>query len=70
MAYLNRLFERNQGEEFADLAIRLYAEYDHKRLMNFLRKNESFDIAKAMEICERKKYTDEVLLFLFYFLCR
>lgn len=67
MAYLNRLLERNEGDEFANLAIRLYAEYDPKKLLPFLRKKQSYDITKALEICEGKQYIKEVhITFTFY----
>ncbi|MFH4984501.1 hypothetical protein AB6A40_011210, partial [Gnathostoma spinigerum] len=64
MAYLNRLLERSEGDEFADLAIRLYAEYDQKRLLPFLRKKQNYDIAKALKICEAKQYVNEMVFLL------
>uniref|UniRef100_F1KSV0 Vacuolar protein sorting-associated protein 41 n=1 Tax=Ascaris suum TaxID=6253 RepID=F1KSV0_ASCSU len=64
MAYLNRLLERNEGDEFANLAIRLYAEYDPKKLLPFLRKKQSYDITKALEICEGKQYIKEMVFLL------
>ncbi|KHN74077.1 Vacuolar protein sorting-associated protein 41 -like protein [Toxocara canis] len=64
MAYLNRLLERNEGDEFANLAVRLYAEHDPKKLLPFLRKKQCYDITKALEICERKQYIKEMVFLL------
>lgn len=35
--YLDRLFAKNEGFEFSDLAVSLYAEHNPKRLLAFLR---------------------------------
>lgn len=61
LAYLNSLFERNEGDEFVDLTIRLYAENEPQLLLPFLRKTAVYDISKAMDICEKKQYINEVL---------
>ncbi|VDO58013.1 unnamed protein product [Brugia timori] len=60
LAYLNTLFERNEGEEFIDFAIKLYAENEPQLLLPFLRKTAIYDIAKAIDICEKKQYINEV----------
>lgn len=60
MAYLNSLFERNEGEEFIDFAIGLYADNEPRFLLPFLRKTAIYDIAKAIDICEKKQYINEV----------
>lgn len=65
MAYLNSLFERNEGEEFIDFAIGLYAENEPRLLLPFLRKTAIYDIGKAIEICERKQYINEVFDLMF-----
>ncbi|VDK49048.1 unnamed protein product [Anisakis simplex] len=64
MAYLNQLFERNEGNEFADLAVRLYAEHDAKKLLPFLRSKQCYDITKALEICEQKQLIHEMVFLL------
>uniref|UniRef100_A0A0N5AMX6 RING-type domain-containing protein n=1 Tax=Syphacia muris TaxID=451379 RepID=A0A0N5AMX6_9BILA len=64
LAYLNQLFERNEGEEFADLAVALYAEHEPEKLLPFLRKSESYDMAKALKICERKDLINEMVFLL------
>ncbi|KAJ1359668.1 hypothetical protein KIN20_018451 [Parelaphostrongylus tenuis] len=64
MAYLTKLLSKNEGAEFADLAVRLYAEYDRKKLMPFLRKNENYHISKALEVCRQKNFIEEMILLL------
>ncbi|KAL3991178.1 hypothetical protein ACH3XW_34810 [Acanthocheilonema viteae] len=64
MAYLNSLFERNEGEEFIDFAIGLYAENEPRLLLPFLRKTAVYDIAKAIDICEKKQYINEMVYLL------
>ncbi|VDK80996.1 unnamed protein product [Litomosoides sigmodontis] len=64
MAYLNSLFERNEGEEFIDFAIGLYAENEPRLLLPFLRKTAIYDIAKAINICEKKQYINEMIYLL------
>ncbi|VDK80649.1 unnamed protein product [Onchocerca ochengi] len=64
MAYLNSLFERNEGEEFIDFAIGLYAENEPRLLLPFLRKTAMYDITKAIDICEKKQYINEMVYLL------
>ncbi|VIO99680.1 Vacuolar assembly protein VPS41 homolog, putative [Brugia malayi] len=64
LAYLNTLFERNEGEEFIDFAIKLYAENEPQLLLPFLRKTAIYDIAKAIDICEKKQYINEMVYLL------
>ncbi|VDM57001.1 unnamed protein product [Angiostrongylus costaricensis] len=64
MAYLTKLLNKNEGAEFADLAVRLYAEYDRKKLMPFLRKNENYHISRALQVCRQKNFIEEMILLL------
>ncbi|KAL6724021.1 hypothetical protein Aduo_018959 [Ancylostoma duodenale] len=64
LAYLTKLLGRNEGAEFADQAVRLYAEYDRKKLIPFLRKNENYHIRRALEICRQKNFVEEMILLL------
>ncbi|CAD6185573.1 unnamed protein product [Caenorhabditis auriculariae] len=64
MAYLTKLLARNEGSEFADKAVQLYAEYDRKKLLPFLRKNEHYHINRALSICKQKNYVEETILLL------
>ncbi|TMS32731.1 hypothetical protein L596_000536 [Steinernema carpocapsae] len=64
MLYLNRLFSRNEGLEHSDLAISLYAEYDRSKLMPFLTKHTTYQINRALAVCEGKKYMEETVFLL------
>ncbi|VDP02744.1 unnamed protein product [Heligmosomoides polygyrus] len=64
MAYLTKLLSKNEGAEFADQAVQLYAEYDRKKLMPFLRKNEYYHINRALEVCRQKNFVEEMILLL------
>uniref|UniRef100_A0A914VKR4 Vacuolar protein sorting-associated protein 41 homolog n=1 Tax=Plectus sambesii TaxID=2011161 RepID=A0A914VKR4_9BILA len=60
LAYLDRLFSRNEGIEFADQAVTLYAENDPKRLLPYLRRYaEHYNIDKALETCKKKGLMEE-----------
>uniref|UniRef100_A0A1I7T796 Vacuolar protein sorting-associated protein 41 homolog n=1 Tax=Caenorhabditis tropicalis TaxID=1561998 RepID=A0A1I7T796_9PELO len=61
LAYLTKLMSRNEGAEFADKAVQLYAEYDQKKLLPFLRKNANYNVKKAFTLCQRKGYIDETI---------
>ncbi|ETN86670.1 hypothetical protein NECAME_16201 [Necator americanus] len=62
LVYLSKLLSKNEGAEFADQAVRLYAEYDRKKLIPFLRKNENYHIRKALELCRQKNFVEEMIL--------
>ncbi|VDD86824.1 unnamed protein product [Enterobius vermicularis] len=64
LAYLNMLYERNEEEEFADLAVELYAKHEPEKLLPFLRKSESYDIAKALDVCEKNELINEMVFLL------
>lgn len=49
------------AEEFADLMIELFAEYDRPLLMEYLRKSQSYDLSKATAECERREYIPELV---------
>lgn len=63
LAYLTKLMSRNEGTEFADKAVQLYAEYDQKKLLPFLRKNANYNVNKARKLCSDKGYIEEVKIF-------
>ncbi|EME77971.1 uncharacterized protein MYCFIDRAFT_33959 [Pseudocercospora fijiensis CIRAD86] len=48
-------------EDNADLAIRLFAEYDRDLLLTFLKRSEVYSFDKAAEICERRHYIPELV---------
>lgn len=51
--YLHALFETdpNAGEEFHGLQVELYAEYEPRLLLPFLRSSQHYSLDKAYEIC-------------------
>ncbi|KAI5361502.1 Putative vacuolar protein sorting-associated protein Vps41/Vps8 [Septoria linicola] len=62
-----RKFDRRVDEghmlvnDHADLAIRLFAEYDRDLLLTFLKSSEVYSFDKAAEICERRHYIPELV---------
>lgn len=51
-------------DEYGDLAVSLFADYDREILMDFLRTSESYTYERASHICEEKHYIPE-LVYLF-----
>ena len=51
-------------EEFGDLAVDLFAEYDRPLLMEFLRASRSYVFEKAAAICEARQYYPELVYLL------
>lgn len=49
------------AEEFADLMVELFADYDRPLLMEYLRKSQSYDLGKATAECERREYIPELV---------
>ncbi|CAO2813254.1 unnamed protein product [Amaranthus hypochondriacus] len=54
--YLHALFEASPhaGRDFHDMQVELYADYDLKMLLPFLRSSQHYTLEKAYEICVRK----------------
>ncbi|KAK4921790.1 Vacuolar protein sorting-associated protein 41, partial [Elasticomyces elasticus] len=50
---------RTLVEDHADLAVELFAEYDHDLLMTFLHASTLYDFNKALKIVHEKKYIEE-----------
>ena len=50
--------------DHADLAVRLFAEYDRPLLMSFLRSSQSYTLESASHICEQRKYIPELVYLL------
>ncbi|KAH8726644.1 vacuolar assembly protein-like protein [Phaeosphaeriaceae sp. PMI808] len=49
------------AEDFADLMVELFAEYDRPLLMEYLRKSQEYDLNKATKECERREYIPELV---------
>jgi len=70
LMYLDKLFfhsnkEHNQeGKEFHDLQVKLYAVHDKRPLYDFLEKSNYWDLEKALEICKKAELWREVVYIL------
>ncbi|CAB3400575.1 unnamed protein product [Caenorhabditis bovis] len=64
MAYLSKLIARNEGNEYADKIVQLYAEYDRKKLLPFFKRNEHYHLNKALKVCQSKNYVEETIYLL------
>jgi len=58
--YLNALFihDANLGSEYRLLQVRLYADFDRKKLLPFLKSSNFIPLQKALEICEQRNLID------------
>ncbi|TKY48587.1 Vacuolar protein sorting-associated protein 41-like [Spatholobus suberectus] len=64
--YLHALFEVNPhaGKDFHDMQVELYADYDPKMLLSFLRSSQHYTLEKAYEICFRRDLMREQIFIL------
>ncbi|XP_031262566.1 vacuolar protein sorting-associated protein 41 homolog [Pistacia vera] len=64
--YLHSLFEVNPhaGKDFHDMQVELYADYDPKMLLPFLRSSQHYTLEKAYDICVRKDLLREQVFIL------
>ncbi|KAF2664219.1 hypothetical protein BT63DRAFT_379220 [Microthyrium microscopicum] len=51
-------------EDFGDLAVALFADYDRTNLMDFLRQSRSYSYEQATALCEQKQYFPELVYLL------
>jgi hypothetical protein len=51
-------------DQFADMAVDLFAEYDRELLMDYLHTSTSYTFEKAVKICERRHYVEELVYLL------
>ncbi|KAG9532275.1 WD domain-containing protein, partial [Aureobasidium melanogenum] len=51
-------------EQYGDLAVTLFAQYNRELLMDFLRSSTSYTYEKASHICEEKQYNPELVYLL------
>ncbi|KAF3902896.1 hypothetical protein AA313_de0208897 [Arthrobotrys entomopaga] len=52
---------RGRLQPLGDLMVASFAEYDRRALMEFLQTSEDYDFEKAVKICEKRKYIDELV---------
>jgi hypothetical protein len=64
--YLHSLFEANQhaGRDFHDMQVELYADFDPKMLLPFLRSSQHYTLEKAYEICVKRDLLKEQVFIL------
>lgn len=64
--YLDGLFDADPAacQPYSDDMVSLYAEYDHSRLMPFLRASNFYDLERALRICESHDYVHETVFLL------
>ncbi|EKG12097.1 hypothetical protein MPH_10808 [Macrophomina phaseolina MS6] len=55
---------RTLVEDFGDLAVELFAEYDRPLLMEFLKSSHSYDYEKACAVCDARQYIPELVYIL------
>jgi vacuolar protein sorting-associated protein 41 len=51
-------------EQFADLAVELFAEHERELLMEFLHTSTAYTFEKAVKVCERRQYIEELVYLL------
>ncbi|XP_009787110.1 vacuolar protein sorting-associated protein 41 homolog [Nicotiana sylvestris] len=64
--YLHSLFEANphSGKDYHDMQVELYADYDPKMMLTFLRSSQHYTLEKAYEICVKKDLLKEQVFIL------
>ncbi|KAL6967122.1 Vacuolar protein sorting-associated protein 41 [Sarracenia purpurea var. burkii] len=64
--YLHSLFEANPhaGRDFHDMQVELYADFDPKMLLPFLRSSQHYTLEKAYEICLKRDLLREQVFIL------
>ncbi|MCO5579749.1 hypothetical protein L7F22_033609 [Adiantum nelumboides] len=64
--YLHELFEKdpNAGKDFHGLQVELYAEYEPRLLLPFLRSSHYYSLDKAYDVCTRRSLTRECVFIL------
>lgn len=64
--YLHALFkfDPHRGSDFHELQVALYAEYDYKMLLPFLRQSNYYPLEKAYKVCEGRGLVPEMVFIL------
>ncbi|XP_065186438.1 vacuolar protein sorting-associated protein 41 homolog [Sycon ciliatum] len=59
--YLHTLFLQNvhAGQDFHELQLDLYAQYDQPNFLPFLKQSSSYPLQKAMQVCEDRELIEE-----------
>jgi hypothetical protein len=61
--YLHHLFVKDPhiGKDFHELQVTLYADYDYKQLLPFLRQSNYYPLEKAYKACEDRNLFREMV---------
>ncbi|BGP22319.1 vacuolar protein sorting VPS41 [Rhodotorula toruloides] len=64
--YLDALFDKDPhlAFDYSDLQVDLYAEYDQKKLMDFLRASNYYSLERAYKICDSRDLVPEMVFLL------
>lgn len=64
--YLHALFLKDPqaGKKYHEMQVSLYAEFDVKMLLNFLKNSSDYKLDEALKICENKKLYPEIVFIL------
>ncbi|XP_071478787.1 vacuolar protein sorting-associated protein 41 homolog [Diadema antillarum] len=64
--YLDALFQKdaNQGRDFHAMQVELYAEFDRERLLPFLKTSNYYPLQQALDQCEQRNFTKEMVFLL------
>jgi len=64
--YLHALFkfDPHRGSDFHELQVALYAEFDYKMLLPFLRQSNYYPLEKAYKVCESRGLVPEMVFIL------
>lgn len=64
--YLDAIFDFDPqiSNEYHDMQVELYAEFDYSRLMHFLRASSYYSLEKALAICEKRNLVMEMVFIL------
>lgn len=59
--YLKRLFQRDEvaGQQYHMLMVRLFAEYEPKGLLSFLKASERYPLVDALGVCQQRGLDEE-----------
>ena len=66
LQYLDQLFSKDMhaAADYGGQMVELYADFDHSKLLSFLRRSESYPLQKALDICESRGFVKEQVFLL------
>lgn len=66
LQYLDRLFQKDKAvsKDYHDVQVKLYAEYEPKKLLHFMQNSKNFSLRNAYEICQKRNMVPEMVYLL------